>query len=501
MSIDASQLVQIVPRIIGGGGTGLELNGLLFTQNPLIPAATVTQWTDAASVGAYFGVTSAEAALSTAYFLGFDNSNVKPRNLFFAAYAASDRAAWLRGGVFTDTVASLKTVANGALTLVVDEVTATLSGLSFTAITSFSDAALVLQDALEGEVSGATVTYSSQTRAFQITSPTAGATSSVAFAQSPASTGVTDMATLLHLTQATGALLSSGTEAQSPADALNTVLEFSRNWVAFSTVWEPELEDKLAFAQWVNGQGVRFVYVAWDTDILATQPFSTSSFGSALQEASLAGTVPVYDNASLAAFVLGTAASIDFNERNGRITFAFKAQSGQRVTCDESNMAEALAGHGYNFYGDYATANDAFKFYQTGSISGPSMWLDTYINQVAINNDLQLALMNLFANVKSLPYNEVGYAQVRAACMDPILKYINFGAIVPGVPLSQAQASQVNQEAGLTIAPTLEQQGWYLQVLDATAQNRANRKTPPCKFWYMDGGSIQQIIMSATVIQ
>jgi len=345
--------------------------------------------------------------------------------------------------------------------------------------------------------------YSSLTRAFQITSPTtgpaSGETSTISFAGAP--TSGADLSALLNLTLGTGALISQGMNAQTPVECMQNILNYTRNWVQFMTVWEPDFDDKMAFARWVNDFArVNKVYVPWDTDITATMPFSTASFGAQVKELGLSGTCPVYNTPELAAFVLGTGSSIDWNERDGRITWAFKAQSGLAVTCDDTNIYDALLKNGYNCYADFHTANDSFKFFQNGQVSGDFKWLDTYCNAIAINNDLQLTLMTLFASVKSLPYNQKGYGRAILACMDPIQKYLNFGAIVPGVPLSNSQAAQVNAEAGVAIADTLTQVGWYLQILPATAQVRANRGSPPCKFWYMDGGSIQKIDMSSTGI-
>lgn len=87
------------------------------------------------------------------------------------------------------------------------------------------------------------------------------------------------------------------------------------------TVWEPELDDKLSFARWVSDfTKVRNGYVCWDTDINATNAFSTTSFGAQIKELELSGTCPVYNTPELAAFVLGAGAGIDWTEKNGRIT-------------------------------------------------------------------------------------------------------------------------------------------------------------------------------------
>ena len=74
------------------------------------------------------------------------------------------------------------------------------------------------------------------------------------------------------------------------------------------------------------------------------------------------------------------------------------------------------------------------------------------------------------------------------------------GAIRPGVPLSNLQAAEVNAAAGTQIDQILKNRGWYLQILDANAQVRAARSSPPITLWYMDGGSVQQINVASIEI-
>jgi hypothetical protein len=77
--------------------------------------------------------------------------------------------------------------------------------------------------------------------------------------------------------------------------------------------------------------------------------------------------------------------------------------------------------------------------------------------------------------------------------MDVINQGLNFGAFRAGVTLSEAQAAEVNADAGITISTILNQRGWYFQVLDASPQVRQARGSPPITFWYMDGESVQRI--------
>ncbi len=165
------------------------------------------------------------------------------------------------------------------------------------------------------------------------------------------------------------------------------------------------------------------------------------------------------------------------------------------MNADVTDLTTAtnLIANGYNFYGAYATANQVFTMLQPGSVPGVWKWIDAYVNQIYLNSQLQLANMTLMASVKSLPYNNEGYTSVRSANADPITQALNFGSIRKGIPLSAQQANQVNQAAGLQIDQTLTNQGYYLQILAASAQVRGLRGAPPMTLWYTDGGSIQKI--------
>ena len=135
--------------------------------------------------------------------------------------------------------------------------------------------------------------------------------------------------------------------AQTLPDCMTNVLMYARDWVTFSTVWEPELDDKIALAQWCAGYDTRFAYVMWDTDNAAQVAGSTASAGYQIAKVlELDGTVPVFNTPELAAWVMGTAASINFEETNGRLTFAFKQGEGLAVTCDNDENYDALIANG-----------------------------------------------------------------------------------------------------------------------------------------------------------
>lgn len=507
MSIPASDIVDVQPGVVAAGGSAFDLNGLILTADTSIPIGTVQSFANADDVEAFFGGAAVETQLANVYFLGFDNSTKTPGALLFAQYPTADVAAYLRGGSLAAmTLAQLQAL-SGTLTVSIDGVAKTSTSINLSAATSFSNAATIIAGGFTSL--GGTVSYDSQRAAFKITSATDGAASSLTFASGTLAAG-------LMLTQATGAALSQGAVAGVPATNMTAITRISQDWAAFTTVFEPDTDDKVAFAQWTNSTDDAYAYVGWDTDAQAIVQNNTTCFGAIVKASNLSGTIAISGDASvaaslgttlaamlpqIAAFVLGTAASIDFNRTNGRITFKFRSQTGLQASVTDETVADTLTANGYNFYGAWASRNNGWTFFAEGSISGPFLWADTYFDQMWLNDGLQVAGMDLLTQVGSVPYNAAGDALVEAAYMDPINAALNFGAIRTGVALSNLQAAEVNNQAGVTIAPTLQTRGWYFQRGTATAAIRAARGATSDTLWYTDGGSVHRLSLASLDVQ
>lgn len=400
--------------------------------------------------------------------------------------------------VASGTLAIGQTVVGTGVT-VSTQIVSLISGTGGTGTYAVDVSQTAISAAMTTAATGAVVTYDSTSGAFVISSGVLGAVSSVNYP-----TGA--LATLLSLTSATGATLSQGAAPATSSEFMTALTIVTQDWATFMLLTDPDGGSgnvtKLAFALWTSQQNNRYCFVCWDTDAspTATVP-ATSSLGYLLAQSAYSGTALVYNNASIAAFVCGSAASIDFTERKGRATFAFKSQSGLTPTATDATTAANLAANGYNYYGVWATANDEFIFFNKGVVSGLFVWLDSFVNQIWLNNQFQLALMVLLTQVKSIPYNSDGYDLIRQSLMDTINQGLNFGAFRAGVTLSSLQAAEVNNAAGLRISETLNRQGWYLQILDALPQVRQARGSPPCTFWYMDGESVQTINLASILLQ
>jgi len=364
-------------------------------------------------------------------------------------------------------------------------------------------------ESMQVQPANVTVTYDSTSSAFVITSGIYGNVSTVAYASG-------NLATSLDLTAATGAVLSQGASAQTAnttASFMTGITTLTQNWATFKLLFDPDSgaeppTGKLAFAAWTSTQSNRYMYVAVDTDILPTESTAaTGSFGYIVtQTDDYSGTCPIYEPSTGGpyyggAFVCGYAASIDFTQTNGRATLAFKTQSGLAPGVTSATVASNLQANGYNYMGAYATGNNSWTFMYPGSISGPFDWVDTYLNQIWLNNQLQVALVNLLTNVNSIPYNAAGYSLIESACLGPLAAALNAGVIRAGVALSALQIAEINNAAGANIANTVQTQGWYLQIQPASSATRVARQSPPMTLWYVDGESVQKLSLASIVVQ
>lgn len=496
-AIPANFFVKIIPGVISATGSAIDLNGLMLSTSTRTPIGTVPSFPDAASVADYYGDSSPEAQAGVDYFKGFIGASVTPNAFLVAQYPMAAVAAWLRGGPLSLTLTQLKAL-TGVLSVFVDGVEHTSSAIVLTAATSFSNAATILLAAFTTPAFA--ISYDSVSGAFVVTSGTTGATSAMDFAQGSIAAG-------LGLTSAMGAVTSQGSDAATPGPFMDGVVEVDSDWCTFFTLFDPDggagNTIKEAFAAWTDAQTYRYVYACGDPDLSpTTSNAAAGSLGDILTSAGMSGTAlictPSWEKPSVLA---GMIASIDFTEKDGRANMAFRSQDGIAADITSATAAANLKANGYNYYGKVGANKKTFSFFFPGLITGQFQWLDSFVNQVWLNAQLQLDILTLMTVEKSIPYNPEGYGKVEASILPTLQQALDFGAIRTEVPLSASQAAQVNAAAGVAIDQILFTQGWYLQILPATADVREARTSPPCKLWYMDGGSINGIVLNSLLVQ
>jgi hypothetical protein len=491
------------------------MNGLVLTENPLMPAGQVLSFASAQAVSDFFGPSSAEFAYASIYFAGMVNGTQLPSALLFAPYNAAARAGWLASGSLATVPLATLQGYSGTLTIDFAGVPLTSSSINLTGVASQSLMAAEIQAAFTSPPFA--VTWNAVQGTFVFTSTLTGATETIDYA-----TGT--LAADLYLTQATGATLSQGATADTPSSAMSNVVAISQNWATMSYLVEPTLANKELFAAWFSEQDDEYLMVAWDSDVQASMQGATEPFGVVAKTNHYEGVMCIGGDPALgslaplvmntAAFVQGMIASINFSQTNGRITLAGKSAMAAAVlpTCANLQTYTNLLANGYSCYGAFASRNAGFTFFSNGNMPGSFPWADQYIDQIWLSAQLQLALLNLYTAVNDIPYDPTGYGLIRAALVGqptanggvtfdgPINNALNNGVIQTGVSLSSAQAAEVNNAAGASVAGTIQSNGYYLQILDPGAAARNARQTPIISLYYTDGGSVQTFSMSSVDI-
>ncbi|EKS4549245.1 DUF3383 domain-containing protein [Salmonella enterica] len=494
MPIPLSKDVQINPGVLAVAGNAVDLNGLLLTSNPILPAGGVVPFSSPDDVAAYFGALSDEYARAQLYFQGFKNATKTPGQLLFSRFNLAASAAWLRSGSFKGVTIEQLQKLSGTLTLSING-KSTSAEVNFNGVTSFAAAATALQTALTAAV--ATVVFDTTQNAFVITA--AGA--------KPESTTITfgsgSAAEPLKMTSNTGAVISRGAPASDVPDTMAAIKDASQQWAGFSTVSEVTDEQHLAFSAWANGQGKRYFYVAWTTSGNAKVKDSTDHIAyQIITVNNYSAVVPVFaSDGNRAAAVLGYAACLDFVRPEGRVPFKFREYEGLAADVTSGRDYDALIAAGYNFYGKYAENSVVEDYWADGTITGDFKWLDSFCGQIWLNANLQGAVISLFKSNQTIPYNNEGRALVAASMSDVIQQYKRWGGIREGVTLTEAQKKQINNVVGEDISSTLFATGYYLYIGDMLPSLRPTRSSPSCTLWYCDGGSIQKLVIASTEVQ
>jgi hypothetical protein len=404
--------------------------------------------------------------------------------------------------VASGTLSIGQTVAGGA-TSAGTQITALGTGAGLTGTYIVNLTQTVASGSLTASGSALAVTYDSVSGGLVITSGSRGAQSTIAYATNA-------IATSLLLTSASGAILSQGAAAATPGTFMASLTNSFTNFISFTTTFDPDGSaaggnvQKQNFAGWVNGTNDLYAYICFDADPSPTlNANAAASLGRILGSTNSSGTILVWEPSyyNYAAFVGGMIASINYGVTNGRITLAYKGQTGLVATVTDPLTYTNLIANGYNAYCAVATAAQSFLLFQRGVVTGPFQWADSYVDQIVFNAALQLAILELLANINSIPYNSEGYGLLAQAMGDPIAMALNSGIIRKGVTLSSQQTLLVNNAAGGNVAPLIQQQGYAIVIQPASPQTRQARQSPGCFVWWTDGESIQVVNLTSVLIQ
>ncbi|QAT69564.1 DUF3383 domain-containing protein [Citrobacter freundii] len=484
----------ITPGVVSPAGSAVDAIGLMLTDNELIPVGKVQSFFEESDVSALTGSASKEFLAAQQYFNGYENSSVTPGELLMYRIVTADVAGYLLSGSLKGvSLASLKAIPAGTITLFVDGTSTTSASIDLSTATSLSDIADKLETGIGA--SKVEVEWNSIANRFIIRSLTTGNASEVSFAIAGA------IATGLKLTSDTAAIVSPGSVAVSMTDMMDSITNVNQNWIPFESLVTLDEEQNTELCAWTNAQSSRYAFVYHDVSDAPTIANNPDCFYQKVVVANgYEGIFPVYGSYLYGVMPLAYSASINFAQTNGRVSFKFRGFSGLSPNVTDLATAKALKSNGYNFYGDYGLNKTMKQYASDGAISGKFLWLDSFIDQVWINANLVAAYAELFTDNQSYSYNSNGYGAVQAATIDPAELAVTFGAIQRGVTLDASQIRRVNNKVGKDISSILYSQGWYLYIPTQNGSARIERELKGVVFFWVDGQLIQSISMASTAI-
>lgn len=494
-TIPISQVVQILPGVIAGGGQASKLSGMVVTHDDSIPPSAPKNFFTAQDVSDWYGPSAPETVMANMYFPGIVNAGQLPFVLKFARNVSADAPATIYGAQLGGmTLAQLQALPAGTL-IVTTAALHTSSSINLATATSFADAATKMTAGFT--TPDFAITYDATRKRFLVKTTATGDTAAIS-----AMTGT--LATGVGLSAAAGAYVQTvGVDADTPATAMARVTAKDMDWGTFSTAYAADITERTAYAAWNSGQSYQFLYWAWDTEAASIVPSNPSSFGAEVFAQPYQGTVPVYGTFELVGAFMGYAACINFQIPNGRTNLAFRSFNGApSATVTDLATANALLSNHYTYLGAYANAANTYTVAYNGATSGAFLWVDTYLDQIYLNRELQRAFFEALQAYNSIPYNQDGYTMLYRAGVDVIDAAVTSGIIRSGVRLSKSQALQVDTQAGRTVSDVVQTRGWYLLIDDAAnfAQVRQNRESPLAYLWYTDGGSIQKLTVRSIAV-
>lgn len=508
MSLPYSSIVPISGVVQTPAFAAEKQHMLLAMVNSLIPSTVkALEFKGITAFGAYFGQDIPEYVQVQKYFSRLSKTGLAPDKVVVARWFKEDSPAFYKGQKVTTSVQDLKTIGDGSFNITLDGETFEVS-VNLSSITSYSDAATAIQTAIRDNsiggtaYSGATVTYSSITGGFIITSGTSGTVSTVS-AITAGTTG-TDYSEPLGLSNAD---LSQGANAETFTQFCDRIYHANTAGFSITTLEKLEEEDILTAVEWLqtvqNGQTyntrVRLVFNM--NDLTEAQSLQTKLTGKT-------GYVVCYDPKEEYVNILdcSIAASVDFNATNGTINFNFQPADGYTPVTDlgtvtdyqsgQTNMAlwEELSNHCISCVYSVGFGSQETVYYGKGLMQGSFGTEDVQCNEAWLEQDIQVAVINAFDSLNKVKLQGQDAVDLISSLISPSFgKGKKNGAIAQNGTLSETDRLNIVQATGVAAAAdAVANNGYYYKINDLTTEDIALRRVQIVSC-YLCGGVVNEV--------
>ena len=498
MPISQSKYVAIVSGIGGASAAARKDLGLrLYTTNTLFPQNIILEFGSAADVASFAGASSQEAKIATAYFGWVSKQATSPRKISFMGASLNPTAPMIISTQDLEELTTFTAITNGSMSISMGGTSYALSGLDFSAATSYADVASIIETAINGNTAGgalwesATVTFNATNSAFILTGGVAGA-NEIAYATSTGSG--TDISGTIGWSEATDPLVSNGTAATALTDILNTSVELSNNFASFAFIGTTLDTDAIAeIGAWNNTQNNEYLFCG---DVGSSNYESMSTAAGAYNGMALNYNIHYNDNSYLPAYLMPATilAATNYSNVNGTVNYMFQQFPNQAIAVDTNTLANALDQLHINYNGQTQKAGSKIEFYQDGYLADGTD-IAVYANEIWLKDAMITELFNLELALDKIPANNDGLGQIEAILQDVIDEALNNGTISAGKTLTNSQKAYITQITGDNTAwQTVQLNGYVLSLeLKQEIVNGATKYIAAYTLIYSKGDSIRKV--------
>lgn len=450
MTIPFSKYVRITSGV--GASVGVrqrDLIGRLFTASALVSPNAVLEFTDAASVGEYFGTTSGEYLRAAWYFAYTSPTLGTPRRISFARYSATGNGAQVYGATHVS-LATLNLAMAGAFTLSFNGTDVPVTGVDLSAAVSFAAVATALTTAIQAtatpNTTSATVTYDAVNQRFVFST---NLIADVVVGVEVSGAGNNDLATNLGWASA-DAILVDGVLAQSVSDAFNRAENLTNNFGSFSFIPSLTITEHAELATLNASRNVLYMY------FLPVSAANAASWSAAL--IGFAGTGITLSPLSTQypeLLPMAILAATDYGRRNAVLNYMFKQAGGLTPSVTSGTDSDTYDALRVNYYGRTQTAGQFLDFYQRGLLCGGAaapVDMNVHANEQWLKDAAGARIMSLLLSSGRVPANATGRSQILAVLQGTIDDALFNGTISVGKPLTNEQKVFVTQQTGDPLA-------------------------------------------------
>lgn len=447
MAVTINKYVEITSGVGGGARVRQrDLIGRIFTANVKVPADAIVEVTSAEDAATYFGSTSEEYKRAAFYFGFISKYITAPQVLQFVRWAQVDAAPRIFGARVTAGLSALQAITAGTLRLTAGANTVNVTGLNFSAASSYAAVAAALQSAIRTQTGAqfpaATVTYDAVAGTFNFTGGVVGV-APVAVTL----TGGADVAPSIGW--GTAAVFSPGVTTTSITTTLTTSSDTSSNFGSFLFMPTLTQEQVLEAATWNAARNVEFM-LCLRCDDSNRDALAAALIGIAGHQLTFCPDPAEYDEMC----PMLVMASTVYSKRNAVQNYMYQ-QFSLTPKVKDTPTSDELDGLRINYYGVTQTAGQLIAFYQRGVMGGGATAptdQNTYANEIWMKDVARAQILSLLLSVGRVPANDTGRGQVIAILQDTIDQALFNGCISVDKPLTAAQKLYIGNITGDDLA-------------------------------------------------